>query len=115
MGLILETSSEFDIVLIERLLKAGKINKKEIIVNNGYKTRAYAEKIVGLIKNGFKNVIPVLDNMEEIDLYEDLVDENCKLGIRVATEEEPNFCFLYLSLRYSVLPSHSFLSGEDSR
>ncbi len=89
----LETSSSFDIDLIWKLYHTGKINKNAVIVNNGYKPRDYAEKISGLINYGFANVIPVLDNLEELSFYEEYVHNTMNIGIRIATEEEPNFEF----------------------
>ena len=90
----LETSSSFDIDLVWKLYNTGKINKNAIIVNNGFKPKDYAEKISGLINEGFKNVIPVLDNKRELDYYQEFVTkENMNIGLRVATEEEPNFEF----------------------
>ncbi|MCB0610432.1 MAG: arginine decarboxylase, partial [Lewinella sp.] len=89
----LETSSAFDIDLIMRLYAQKKIDKDIIIICNGFKTKGYLEKIVALINDGFHNVIPVCDNMEEIDYYEKHVKGECNVGIRVATEEEPNFEF----------------------
>ena len=89
----LETSSAFDIDLIRRLHKKGRMTEDTVIVCNGFKTPDYLEKIVALINDGFENVIPVLDNMGELDYYEKHVKGKCKLGIRVATEEEPNFEF----------------------
>ena len=46
-----------------------------------------------MINTGFKNVIPILDNKEELDRYKRGVRVPFKLGIRVAAEEEPNFPF----------------------
>ncbi len=89
----LETSSAFDIDLIMSLYKNGKIDKDRIIVNNGFKTKQYLQNIANLINSGFKNVIPVLDNIYELDYYEKLVTKKCKVGVRVATEEEPRFEF----------------------
>jgi arginine decarboxylase len=89
----IETSSSFDIDLIRRLFEEEFIDKETIIVNNGYKTREYIEKISGLINEGFENTIPVLDNKLEIEHFEELVKGKCNLGIRVATDEEPNFEF----------------------
>jgi arginine decarboxylase len=89
----IETSSSFDIDMIRKLHVAGKLGKDKIIINNGFKTRAYAEKISGLINDGFKNVIPVLDNKQELEYYEEMVTGKANIGIRVATEEEPNFEF----------------------
>lgn len=92
-GVHLETSSSFDIDLIRRLHRGKKIDKDIIIINNGYKPHHYAEKIAGLINDGFVNTIPVLDNKEELEYYKEMVKGPCNLGIRVATEEEPNFEF----------------------
>lgn len=92
-GVQLETSSAFDIDLIMNLYKHGKIDKDHIIVNNGYKTKQYISNISNLINSGFKNVIPVLDNKYELDHFEELIQRKTKIGIRVATEEEPKFEF----------------------
>ena len=45
------------------------------------------------MNSGFTNVIPVLDNKEELKDYAQAVKVPFKLGIRVAAEEEPNFPF----------------------
>ncbi|RME95056.1 MAG: arginine decarboxylase [Bacteroidetes bacterium] len=89
----LETSSAFDIDLIRRLHDQGKLSKDTIIICNGYKPEHYLRRIVGLINDGWTNVIPVCDNKEEVDYYSAHVEGTCNLGIRVATEEEPNFEF----------------------
>ncbi len=89
----METSSSFDIDLIWKLYHTGKINKNAVIVNNGYKPRDYASKIAGLINYGFTNVIPVLDNLQELEYYEEYVNRPMNIAIRMATEEEPNFEF----------------------
>src|SRR5256885_1209643 len=60
---------------------------------NGLEQRGYTRRIAQLINNGFKNVIPVLDNKEELNAYRRSVKVPFKLGIRVAAEEEPTFPF----------------------
>ncbi|MEM9918888.1 MAG: arginine decarboxylase [Bacteroidota bacterium] len=92
-GVHLETSSAFDIDLVRKLYEANKIDKQTILINNGFKPRSYVQKIVGLIEDGFENVIPVLDNKSELDFYKEHLKNGCNLGIRVATDEEPNFEF----------------------
>lgn len=89
----IETSSAFDIDLVRQLYKKKKIDKDKIIICNGYKPENYLTKIVDLINDGFENVIPICDNWKEIDFYDKNVQGECKIGIRVATEEEPNFEF----------------------
>lgn len=89
----IETSSAFDLDLVRRLYKRKTINKEKIIICNGFKTERYLSKVVELIKDGFTNVIPIVDNWAEFDYYDQNLDKPCQLGIRVATEEEPNFEF----------------------
>ncbi len=89
----LETSSAYDIDLIRKLYEQGKVTKETIIICNGFKPTIYLERIVGLINDGFVNVVPIIDNSHEIEYYQQHVKGICNLGIRVATEEEPNFEF----------------------
>jgi len=86
----LETSSSFDIDLIEKLYKKGEIDKKRIIIHNGYKSPEYISKILELQKLGFINSLIVLDSAEELDrIVEQLGDNRVKVGIRMAIDEEP--------------------------
>lgn len=89
----LETSFAYDLEIINQLYKRRKINKETFIVCNGFKQRSYTSRITKLINTGFKNVIPVLDNIEELKAYKKSAKQHFKLGIRVAAEEEPNFPF----------------------
>lgn len=105
----IETSSGFDIYIVEELFNTGLIDKDKYIVCNGFKRPLYTQKISELINRGFENTIPVLDNKGEIDVYDKLIDKNkkCKLGIRIASEEEPMFEFYTsrLGVRYNdVVP-----------
>lgn len=88
----LETSSAFDINIIRHLTKKGKFSKDSYIVCNGYKPENYVKSIVDLARDGFKNVIAVLDNPDELDAYKKYPGD-LNIGIRVATEEEPNYSF----------------------
>ena len=87
----IETSSNYDIDLIRTLYEQGKINKNIKIICNGFKPKNYIQSIIDLYKDGFKNITPILDNMEELDGYKDV--ENLGIGIRMAAEEEPNYQF----------------------
>ena len=92
----LETSSAFDINLIETLHEEGKISKDHYVVCNGYKRAQYLENIARLVNDGWINVIPVLDNREELTLLAEQLEPNApklKVGIRIASEEEPKFEF----------------------
>ena len=89
----LETSYAYDIEIINRLYERRKITKDINIICNGFKQRPYITRIAKLLNSGFKNVIPVLDNKDELDMYKRSVKVPFKLGIRVAAEEEPSFPF----------------------
>jgi arginine decarboxylase len=89
----IETSSAFDIPLVRSLHAAGKISKDTYIINNGYKRPEYLKFISELVNDGFTNVIPVLDNKTELPLLEKLCKKKFKVGIRIATDEEPRFEF----------------------
>ncbi len=90
----IETSSAFDIDMLLKLHKSDKLPKDKIIICNGYKDINYVRKIAHLVNSiGFTNVIPICDNRDEIDLYDEHFARTCNIGVRVATEEEPNFQF----------------------
>lgn len=93
-GVGLEISSAFDIDLIRRLQQQQFLNPEQTIICNGFKPKSYLQNIVALINDGFSNVIPICDNFQEIDYYNDHVQqESINIGIRVATDEEPTFEF----------------------
>lgn len=102
----LETSSAFDINILEALHDAGHINPETYILCNGFKRPQYVENIQNLISNrGFTNVIPILDNKFELDLFDPNLTLN--IGIRIASEEEPKFEFYTsrLGIRYNdIIP-----------
>jgi arginine decarboxylase len=97
----LETSSAYDFYIIENLQERGILDKSRMIVCNGFKRELYLEKIKEQIDNGY-NVIPVLDNKHELDFYAQQIDKKMKIGIRIASEEEPSFEFYTsrLGIRY---------------
>lgn len=99
----LETSSSFDIPIIRELYRRGKVTKSTYILANGYKLPRYTQYLSELINEGF-NVIPILDNLKEIESYEQQVTaDTVNFGMRIATDEEPNFAFYTsrLGIRYN--------------
>jgi arginine decarboxylase len=88
----LETSYAYDLEIINKLYQRRKVNKETFIICNGYKQKSYTQRIVRMLNNGFKNVIPILDNKEELKAYRG-ARVPFKLGIRIAAEEEPSFPF----------------------
>jgi len=91
----IETSFAYDLDIVTKLYERKKITKDVFVICNGYKTKTYTRSIAKLINSGFKNVLPVLDNKEELDDYSKFIrsKDPVKLGIRIAAEEEPTFDF----------------------
>lgn len=89
----IETSSAFDIDIVERLKEKGSVKDNTYVICNGFKREQYISNIARLINNGHQNCIPIIDNYEEIDLLSDVINDTFKVGIRIASEEEPKFEF----------------------
>ncbi len=89
----IETSSAFDIDIIRSLELENVVDKDLHVVCNGYKMPAYVERICDIINDGYENVIPVLDNVTELDELLKKTTKHLNLGIRIASEEEPKFEF----------------------
>ena len=89
----IETSSAYDINIVENLKKEGKITKDTYVICNGFKREEYIENIARLINSGHENCFPIIDNYEELALLGDAIERDFKIGIRIASEEEPKFEF----------------------
>ncbi|MBC8510343.1 MAG: arginine decarboxylase [Cryomorphaceae bacterium] len=89
----IETSSAFDIEIVKRLKKDGKIDDKTFVLCNGFKRDQYIDNIIELINSGEYNCIPIIDNFEEIHLIHNKAKRKFDIGIRIASEEEPKFEF----------------------
>ena len=81
-GVNVETSSAFDINLIENLYESGQLKKDTYIICNGFKRPQYVENIQSLINNGFENLVAILDNKFELDLLLNGAENKFKVGIR---------------------------------
>lgn len=89
----LETSSAFDIDIILNLAAAGKFSKDKHVIFNGFKNDLYLNNIARMYNEGFRNAIPVLDSLREIEHLEQSVPYPINIGLRVATEESPSMSF----------------------
>ncbi|MAU16293.1 MAG: arginine decarboxylase [Muricauda sp.] len=89
----IETSSAFDIDIVEHLKRNGKISKDTYVICNGFKRDQYIQNIARLINEGHRNCIPIIDNYEEINLLGEEIEGKFQIGIRIASEEEPKFEF----------------------
>jgi len=103
----IETSSAFDINILEDLYENGHLKADTFIICNGFKRPQYVENIENLMSIGFTNIIPILDNKFELDLFNINEDKKFNVGIRIAAEEEPKFDFYTsrLGIRYNdIIP-----------
>ncbi len=91
-GVNLETSSAYDLEMIELLIERGRITKDATILCNGFKDERYIQNIGRLANRGF-NVVPIIDNMAEIYQLDEVIEGHCDIGIRIAAEEAPKFEF----------------------
>jgi len=113
-----ETSSAFDVNIVERLLDTGKINKDTFVICNGFKRSQYIDNIANLINNKHEKTIPIIDNYEELELLQDQIEKNFKIGIRIASEESPKFEFYTsrLGIGYkSILPFYRKQIAENPK
>lgn len=92
-GAHIETSSEFDINIVNKLKAGGKLTDDHYIICNGFKTRRYLHAIAELINSGHDKCYPVIDNVHEIDDLLERIDGGFNMGIRIASEEDPKFEF----------------------
>lgn len=89
----IETSSAFDIDIVNKLKEEGLISKENFVICNGFKRASYIENIAKLINSGHDRCIPIIDNYEELSLLDEAIEVPFKVGIRIASEEEPKFEF----------------------
>ncbi len=98
----LETSSSYDLDIIEHLLNEGKISAEQTVICNGFKQDRYVEKIAELLERKAVKVIPVVDNLTELERLTSLTKCDVSIGVRIASEEDPKFEFYTsrLGVRY---------------
>lgn len=115
----IETSSAFDIDIVRNLLSAGKLKEGSYVICNGFKPPKYIQNVADLIDDKRLNVIPVVDNTAEIhDLIAATGENELKIGIRIASEEEPKFEFYTsrLGIRYrEIVPFYKAFIQDNPR
>lgn len=114
----IETSSAFDIDIVKNLYNSGKLEKGKYVICNGYKPKQYLDNIAELINEGNLTVVPVVDNTQELQDLLALTNQNIKIGIRIASEEEPKFEFYTsrLGIRYrEIVPFYKAMLKDNPR
>lgn len=108
----IETSSAIDIDIIKYLKQTGELKEDTYILCNGFKRDEYIENIISLIDGAHRNCIPIIDNKEELNLLLSQTKSNFKIGIRIASEEEPKFEFYTSRLGIGYKNIVSFYKAE---
>jgi arginine decarboxylase len=114
----IETSSAFDIDIVKNLSDSGKLAEGKYVICNGYKPEKYINNIVSLIEKGKLNVVPVVDNTQELNDLISKTEKPFKIGIRIASEEEPKFEFYTsrLGIRYrEIVPFYKAMLMDNPR
>jgi arginine decarboxylase len=114
----IETSSAFDIDIVRNLYNSGKLSAGKYVICNGFKPQQYIDNIAGLINDGMLNVVPIVDNTQELQDLLAKTDKDIKIGIRIASEEEPKFEFYTsrLGIRYrEIVPFYKAMLKDNPR
>ncbi len=115
----IETSSAFDIDIVKKLLETGKLKEGSYVICNGFKPPQYIQNIADLIDGKKLNVIPVVDNTTEVhEILAATTSSDVKIGIRIASEEEPKFEFYTsrLGIRYrEIVPFYKAFIQDNPR
>jgi arginine decarboxylase len=114
----IETSSAFDIDIVRNLYNSGKLVDGRYVICNGYKTEKYIDNMCGLINDKKLKVIPIVDNTQELQEILAKTEESIKIGIRIASEEEPKFEFYTsrLGIRYrEIVPFYKAIVKDNPR
>ncbi len=61
-----ETSSPMDLQMARLHWKAGNLPSDRMILTNGFKTAAYVQNIMQMRREGFKNIIPIIESAGEV-------------------------------------------------
>ncbi|MBM3419097.1 MAG: arginine decarboxylase, partial [Bacteroidetes bacterium] len=112
----IETSSAFDLDIVNHLWNSGKLAKNTFVICNGYKPELYLNKIIKLIEEKNLKVIPVVDNIDELKSLIAKTRKELNIGVRIAAEEEPKFEFYTsrLGIRYrEIVPFYKQILNEN--
>lgn len=116
-GAHLEISSAYDVDLIERLYLSKKLDKDRVVICNGFKSPIYTQRIAKLINLGFRRIVPVLDSKDELGAYLHTIIGSFQIGIRIASEEQPDFAVYTsrLGIRYADVVDyyHEAIAGDQ--
>lgn len=77
-----ETSAAGDLMIAHHLWRQGVLAPDRYIFCNGSKEDAYIDAIVALREAGYQRVVPILDDLRELDALLERCEEPLLLGVR---------------------------------
>ncbi len=114
----IETSSQYDVDIVNHLYETGKLKDGQFVICNGFKPPKYIDNIARLIDKDKLRVIPVVDNTQEVHDLLAKTEKDINIGIRIASEEEPKFEFYTsrLGIRYrEIVPFYKAILEGNPR
>lgn len=81
-GVHYETSSAADVVIAHHLWRSGTLPSERYIFCNGSKEASYIDAIVGLREAGYTRIVPILDDLDELDALLARCRQPLLLGVR---------------------------------
>jgi arginine decarboxylase len=104
-----ETSSPMDVMMARLHWKAGNLPGNRVILCNGFKTAQYVANIVQMKREGFQNIIPVIESELEIEAFA-RTGLQFELGIRLRVDKNilPDGDFSRVTSRFGI-PKHEVM------
>ncbi|MCS6870805.1 MAG: hypothetical protein NZ571_05040 [Anaerolineae bacterium] len=102
-GAAYECSSAFDVDVVRYAAANGWLERSRPILANGFKIPRYASALLRLRADGFENVLPIFDDLEELELFA-AAGLPFEVGLRARTlSDQPNrFGMDAETLRYAA-------------
>lgn len=87
MGATYECSSSFDVDIVRHSINAGWLDRDRMVLANGFKIPSYLNNLIRLRSEGFEHIIPIIDDLDEIDKFAASGLE-FEVGLRSRTESK---------------------------
>ncbi len=102
-----ETSSPMDLQMARLHWKAGNLPADRMILTNGFKTPAYVQNIMQMRREGFHNIIPIIESEQEIAAFAASPFE-FEVGIRLKVDRSilPDGDFSRVTSRFGIAYEH---------
>jgi len=86
-GAAYECSSAYDVDIVRHAASQGWLDHSRTILANGFKIPQYARRLLQLRADGFAHVLPIFDDLEEIEPFAES-DLTFEVGLRSRTDSD---------------------------